>query len=226
MICYGGYVPKFAVCVGDTSTTEQAKSEPFFLGRTLAPGRRKRKDHPRGGFILPSHSGCFIPIVPQNPIFYGIHDDGEGDAGNKAEKCYKYEVLQVSTAGGVPTPGFVIPPMEKDTVIGHLAHIFQRHFHGTSQREFHDEISKLWAVSGLDADFFLPQALPWLLDLAQIHVFPACFQQCLAQLLATRELNTEEQLREAIQLARLLKHSSTSDGSGSKLFGNMEKSMG
>ena len=101
--------------------------------------------------------------------------------------------------------GLVIETMDEDKVLAELAQLFKQHFHGSSQVKFHDAISKLWATSGLDADFFFPRALPWLLDLARVHGLPSCFRQCLLRSLETRELITDKQLCEGIKLARLFK---------------------
>ena len=87
--------------------------------------------------------------------------------------------------------------------------------------KFHDAISQLWVQSGLDTDFFNPQAFPWLLDLARIHGLPTCFKPCLQQLATKRQLSTEEDLLEAIKLAKLFQHSVMNGLHGR--FGNIER---
>ena len=105
--------------------------------------------------------------------------------------------------------GIVAERMDEGKVLTELATLFQLYFHGKSQRAFHDALSKLWVKSGLDFRFFIPQALPWLLDLGRIHGLPSCLRQCLHQRLEACELSAEEDLRVAIKLARLFKYSAT-----------------
>ena len=92
--------------------------------------------------------------------------------------------------------------MDEEQVLSKLIQLFKLYFHDHGLL-FRCPILGLWLKSGMDTDFFFTKALQWLLDLARVQGLPLCFRQCLAKLLMTKELRTEEHFREAIKLARL-----------------------
>ena len=110
--------------------------------------------------------------------------------------------------------------MAEEKVLTELKQFYQLHFHGRSQRAFHDAIGKLWVKSGLDTASFFPEALPWLLDLAHIHGLPTCLRQCLQQWFEGCKMMATEDARVTIKLVRLFKYSATN---GFHHFGTTER---
>ena len=94
--------------------------------------------------------------------------------------------------------------MDQEKIVGELAQLFRLHFHGTDKEKFYSAIRKLWAMSGLDIDFFFPQALPWLMELARVHSLPDFLIQCLVKFLRAVEFDTDEKICVGIKQARFV----------------------